>query len=715
MKCASIRRFLGVPRVPRKTSSPEGPEEPRNSEELNYAMRNTVAAASLLLLVLPLFAQESSAQAQVTIPLDTYDSLRRNSEVPARTVVDTITLGGGFRERNLTITFSGRTVGARPVAPALQDANDVTISGCNGNAIVSRTGKGAFDVIPLADSFQVRCDLRISGSDRLRMHVTPSVLAVFSNVADAELVAGDEDDSGARDYTLVRHVAGPGETLAATATGRYLITLLPDATRFRYAIDVHNPNRTTSSLELVLQSNEHLQQIDSAAPYEVTNGRYVFSIPPGDSTITLTGELRGTSFVAPVRASLQYLVIESHPLLRPTVQTPAKRISLGETGVTPQYRGALAFETGTERIAWQVTRLQALHAISYAVNYAGHHVFVPIDGPVLGETTFAIRNEGAPELVLPPKPEPTYVSLGNEPVLMTKNAAGQLTVPLSQGEQQALVQHRQQLKRAMGFAFGRVAVPQLAAPATNTNLQLSYPAQWMPLYESFASRARIWTPQASEIFWFVLLAIWIERLLAWLGMSVARRVTIALLFALAASIVTTVFGVVLLACVALTIAWITTQPRIPRIGLFVVLAGAALVFLLYISTFGTRGRSAKYDVESAVTDTAALDTMAQDKIAPGRGAQQAPAPAPAAVASQGLPAKFTLPNGYRTSSFAQELLRVDRPQTALIIAISTAVTNWLGVLLALIPIALLWRDRRYLADALRARLAPEPMLEANPE
>ncbi|HYC58774.1 MAG TPA: hypothetical protein VEK79_04335 [Thermoanaerobaculia bacterium] len=62
-----------------------------------------------------------------------------------------------------------------------------------------------------------------------------------------------------------RRVARPGETLAATATGRYLMTLLPNATRFRYAIDVHNPNRAT--------------------------------------------------------------------------------------GVTPQYRGALAFETGTERIS----------------------------------------------------------------------------------------------------------------------------------------------------------------------------------------------------------------------------------------------------------------------------------------------------------------------------------------------------------------------------
>lgn len=657
--------------------------------------------AALLLTVLPLFAQNKTSE--VTIPLESYETLRRGADVPSATVVDTILLAGGFRERKLTIAFTGRSTGTRPLVPMLQRTNDVTISGCDGDAIVSRSGKGAFDLVPLDEAFEVRCDLRISGSDRLRMHVTQHVLAVRSNVADAELVAGDEDDTGARDYTLVRHVAGPGETLAATATGRYLITLLPDATRFRYAIDVHNPNRTTSSLELALQSNEHLQQIDSAAPYEVNDGRYVFSIPPGDSTITLTGELRGTAFTAPVRASLQYLVIESHPLLRPTVQTPAKRISLGETGVTPQYRGAVAFETGTERIAWRVTRLQALHATGYAVNDASHRLFVPVDGPVLGETTFALRNEGAPELVLPPTPEPTYVSLGGEAVLMTKNPAGQLTVPLSQGEQQVLVQHRQPLWRGFGFAVGRVSIPQLSEAATRTNVVLLYPAQWVPLYESFASRARIWTPAAGDVFLFLALALWLERLLAWLGMPARHRLVIAVLAALASTLVTAFLALVVIAGGVLTIGWILTQPVRPRLGYAVLFAGVMLVGLLYLTVSGPAQRAAKYGVggsdayESVVTDTASTGNAA-----PAR--QQ-----PAALAYQGLPAKFTLPTGERSTYFSQELLRADRPQRARVVAVSFALTNWIGMLLALLVLLILWRDRLELADAIRERLArPAP-------
>lgn len=668
------------------------------------------AACLALVLALPLAAQTQPSQ--VTIPLDAYDTLRKAQEAPAATVIDTILLSGGFAEKNLAITFTGRSSGTRPLVKAMDQTNDVTISGCKGEAIVSRSGKGAFDLVPLAGAFEVRCELRISGSDRLRMHVTPGVLAVRSNVADAELVTGDEDEAGARDYTLVRHVAGPaGETLAATATGRYLITLLPDATRFRYAIDVHNPNRTTSSLELLLQSNEHLQQIDSAAPYEVSDRRYVFAIPPGDSTITLTGELRGTSFVAPVRASLQYLVVESHPLLRPTVQTPAKRISLGETGVTPQYRGALAFETGTERIAWQVTRLQALHAISYAVNDASHRVFVPVDGPLLGETRFAVRNEGAPELVLPPAPEPTYVSLGGEPVLMTKNAAGQLTVPLSQGAQEVLVQHRQPMWRQVGLAAGRISIPQLDVPATDTTLVLTYPEQWVPLYESFAAKARVWSPDGGQIVVFLMLAVWIERLLAWLGYAIRRRLVIALLTALAATIVTSLLVLVIVVFGALTAVWITTQPPRPRAGyaaLGVVVAMGLLLYVTVVRNVQPSQYRSDSSVESITTDTAVVRDAPRveapaAKVAQGGGDT---------VSYQGLPAKFTLPYGTRRSTFTQELLRVDRPQKAVVIAVSSALINWLAILLALVPIAMLFNDRHRVAAAIGERRRVVSAVEA---
>ncbi|HEX7153907.1 MAG TPA: hypothetical protein VF618_20625 [Thermoanaerobaculia bacterium] len=643
--------------------------------------------------------------AQVTLPIEQYEQLRKTTDAPSTTVIDTIAVSGSFGERNLSIAFRGRTTGTRPSVRALEQANDVTISGCDGNGIVSRSGKGTFDLIPLAETFDVRCELRISGSDRLRAHVPTGVLAVRSSVTDGELVVGDEDAAGARDITLVRHVAGSGQTLSATATGHYLITLLPDATRFRYAIDVHNPNRTTSTLDVALQSNEHLQQIDSVASYEVNGAQYVFSIPPGDSTITMTGELRGASFVAPVKASLQYVVLESHPLLRPNIQTPAKRISLGETGVTPQYRGAVAFETGSERIAWQVTRLQALHAISYALSEAQHTFFIPATGPILGESSFAVRNEGAAELILAPKPEPTYVALGEEPLLLTKNAAGQLTVPLSPGEQRVFLQHRQELAQTLGFVSGSIEVPQLDVAATNTILTLRYPGEWLPLVQRFASTTRVATPTGAQLFLALLLIVWIERLLAWCGVRSARRIPIALLTALGASIVTTFFVLVVLAFGALTIVWVWSLDGGARIA--AALGLGAIGFFMLVMFFGSRYSSKEsYGYASRETSvvTDAADTRAGRGDAPEGDEQRAGKVA--APSYQGLPARFTLPYGERQTSFAQELLQSGKPLRAQILAVSVSLVNWIGAALALLAIGLLWRERTPIETTVRRYLTP---------
>jgi hypothetical protein len=282
---------------------------------------------------------------------------------------------------------------------------------------------------------------------------------------------------------------------------------------------------------------------------------------------------------------------------------------------------------------------------------------------------------------------------------MTKNAAGHLTVPLSQGEQIVLVQHRQPLSRGLGFAIGSVAVPQLSEPATRTNLSLLYPEQWVPLYESFASHAKLWSPEASDVILFIVIALWLERLLAWLAMPATRRFVIAFLAALASTLVSTFLAIVILACAALTIAWLITLSLRARIGYAV---GLAIAAILVFGVFVTRQAGDRsYESVSSV-GRGDVDAMARQNA-------NAKIPQPATLAYQGLPAKFTLPGGARSSYFSQELLRADRPQRALVVAVSVAIVKWIGVLIALLAIAMLWRERRALADAIRTRLArPQP-------
>ncbi len=669
----------------------------------------------LLLSAASLFADDPKQSPLVTVPLAEYQKLTTAPLTPT-TVVDTIQLAGSFHDNRLTIAFSGRAVGAPQEIEVLTGAKDLTISGCSGSAIVTRAPKAAFHILPLRDDFSARCDLRLSGSDRVQLHVPPTVLGVRSTVSDGELTATEEDGDNGRTYALVRQVAVSNETLPVTATGRYVVTLLPDAARFRYAIDVHNPNRATSSLTLRLVSGEHLQQIDSTNQYEVRDGRYVFAIAPGESTIVATGELLGHTFAVPVDAALQYLVVESHPLLRAATRGAQKRVSVTETGVRPTYRGAVAFElAGGEHVGWSVSRLEALHSISYALPGARHDFFVPADGSILGESSFEVRNQGAAEVQMPSLPRATYAALQDQPLLMTRTRDGHLTVPLSTGQQVLFLQHVQTFRHALGVGLATVRVPQLPIAATGTFASVRYASEWLPLVETFASRTKVWLPRPSTTFFFLLFALWSERLLAMLGMR-RRRIVIALLVAATAASSLLLVGVT--AAVLGILSVIALAPVAPqrwnvRHGVAALLASAVALALVIYPTYARIGAIERMNSGSgglASSGPVTLDMLLEsDEMSRAMGAAYVHSAAPPEGQSQeiyqGLPARFELPFGDRHTSFGTELLPVDRPQAIGIIMLSATLLWWLHAALLLLAGTLLWRERAPLAAAMRVRFA----------
>src|SRR5207244_511341 len=297
-----------------------------------------------------------------------------------------------------------KSVGKRAATDLLQTSTGLLIWGCSGAAVISR-GDDAFRITPLADSFTATCKIAAPGSDRLELTGTRDVLALASSVVDGELVAGERGGDDTHTYSLVRQSAGGAENIPPTATGHYLITLLPDETRFRYSIEVHNPNRSRRPFEVRLRSGEHLQQVDAVAPYELADGAYRFDLPPGDTNLVLTGQLTGDAFTPPVDASLQYLAIENHPIVRPVIDGAVKRISAAEAGVPIQFRGPQAFLLGKgETLRWKMTKLEAMHTVSYALSGARHTFFIPAEGNILGESVFAIDNQGASDVKMPLTP-----------------------------------------------------------------------------------------------------------------------------------------------------------------------------------------------------------------------------------------------------------------------------------------------------------------------
>jgi len=669
-------------------------------------MRNISAA-----IAAAVFVTTSLVAQTVTLPLPDYEKLRGSVHSENVTVVDRVRLSGSFRNRDLSATFTGKSVGTRAGIVVFQATSGLSIWGCTGSAIVSR-GDDGFRLTPMAESFSATCRIAASGSDRIELTGTRDVLAVESNVVDGELVAIDQSGDGHSRYSLVRQSAGGTETIAPTATGHYLITLLPDETRFRYAIDVHNPNRSRRPFEVRLRSGEHLQQVDAVAPYEIVGGAYRFDIAPGDTTLVLSGQLSGDTFVPPVDATLQYLAIENHPILRPRVDGNVKRISVAEAGVPIQFRGPQAFLLGRgETLRWQKTKLEALHTTSYALTAARHTVFIPADGAALGESIFAVDNQGASDLKMPLRPEPTYVSIGNEPLLMTKGADGKLTIPLSAGRQDILVQHRQDLRHFAGLAIGRLVIPQLTVPASSLFVTLNYPHQWYPLVESFSTRTRIWRPSSDALMIFLALLLWTALVLQYLGLPPRRRILLATAVAVAGAAVDPFAIVIALADAFLTIAWLAPHLKKENWTVLrgVLATGAVIAVIVVIATLNVRRNAYMYSGSGigALATNVPTDTASESRDAMQLG-NAAPPAAPKARQDgnyQGLPARFEIPTGERQSSFGQELLSTDREHAVAVVLVSSSLVWFLGLLLVAFAVTVGWASRAALIAGVRQRIA----------
>ncbi len=647
-------------------------------------------------------APAAAAASQVTLPLAEYQSLQNK---PSVTVIDTLRVTGSFQGKDLAMQLSGRASGVMPRVEVLSGPSGVRIYACEGEAILSRTSSGSFELVPLAARFNLHCRVATAGSDRLQLESAPSVLWVESLVQDGELVNLEEarDNSGRRSFAVVRVTPGSNDVIKPSATARYRVSLQPEGTLFTYQFEVRNPNRSHQPFVVRLGSGEHVQTIDSSASYEPSGSEYRFQLPPGELQIKLTGTLQRPQLVPVVKASVQYLLIESHPLLRPSITTLAQRISASETGLTAQYRGASGFLlAATDSVSWQVAKLEALRTTSFAVNASNHVFFLSSDGQALGESLLRLDNQGSPALKLSTRAEPTFASLQQEPVFLTKNSDGALWLPLGQGTQDVLVQHRQPLTRALGLGIATLWLPELDEPASRAHVQLRYEEQWVPLFEEFAPEIRLPALGVGELLGLLALLILTERVLAALGLRRDYRIAMAALLSTGALTsgwwLALLLTADMLVCALLVLPWLISR----KWNLWSVVIGLGLggfVCLVLASVLLTsRSATAPPPTDYRAASLGSEYSKEERPAAPSTGKTEEPA----GSAYQGLPAKFVMPTGTSPSSFHREML-ITRDRAVRVVMLSRPVLSVAGDLLIALGLLLVVLRRRGLRQGLTER------------
>ena len=659
------------------------------------------------MLTLTLLILAADPDAHVVLPLERYDTLVRGrpaQDVSSFTIVESARLEGSF-DQGVTLTLAGRARGAMPAVKVLGD--DARLLSCSSrDAVLGRTATGELELTPLATKFEVRCALGRSESGvTLSLMNVPAVEAV---VRDG-LVDLGTPAAGSQRVSVTRRAASTQARQAEfakvppTAVGRYRLTVLPDEVRFRWQLQVHNPNREHADFIVPVRPNE---QVEGSTPVarEVTADAVTFDVGPGDVELVMTGTLKGTQFVPPLPAAAQLVLLESHPLLRLETSSEGSAVSPAETGITAQYRGAQAVLLSTgQHVSWTANRLEALPSTSYTVSTVLSTFFIGGDGQTVAESTAELSNVGAPALSMPLSAKPVWASVGDTAIALTHDAHGGLYLPLALGPQLASVQHRQSLEVGPGLAWGRLEVPGFGATATSSSVRLRYAREWVPLFEGYAGERRWSLPTFGEVLVLLCLAAWAAQVLAaWLSRRQAAMVAVLLGFV--AWSTQTGYWSVLIGVSAVTMLRMVPWLRRLQLPLISPSSLAGTVTVMGLGMLLLVGGATLFGDNIRALFGMSADALAGDTQVSRRRGSEAPASSGVVPRYEGTPARVELPRGHRETFLSQDLVDGTASGTATVLLLHTSVVAALKVLLDLLLLLAAYRLRAPLLQGARSQL-----------
>jgi hypothetical protein len=676
------------------------------------------------LLLCPLVAL---ADAEVKLPLSTYDRMKAEANrtvAESTATVDRLRFGGSFEKNDLFVVLTGRASGPSPSVSVMNGGPSLRLYDCSGDGLVTREGE-VFWVTPSKAAFTVRCSVSGQKDESLEITTTPSAPWAESDVSDAEFAAADVDGGGLH-LAFSRTGLSPVETVPPTATGRYAITLQPNATHFTYRLQVHSANRGHAPFHLDLKGNERVTRVASDAPHTTEGDRHTFDVPSGDTTITFEGTIPDGVLIPPVDSPVQYAVLESEPSLRATVEGAPARISLPETGMKAQYSGAQAFLLGSgERLHWTTRRLTYLPTPGLAIPEAAHTFFITRDGDVVGESAFNINNQGATSLPVPMQAKPTFAAIRGDAVPLTRNTEGHLWLPLTAGAQWIEMQFRGGLAQRMGFAWGRLWLPQVSQSPTLSQIDVRYPADWVPLVERFQSDLRVRDLEPRRVLWSLGIAVAACLGLLVLRFNRRRSLALAALLCVGAQASDMLFRGIAAVVAAIAIIWLVRRAAslgrwrfalaglVGFVGMLVMFVPQSTLVQINRAELPAPHGPSKVTAEQGpstelcngldndcdgTTDNY-LGNVAVDRARNGSSVVAENAN------YQGLPARVRLPNGRTLSTFHAELLATDAPQGVQVLLVSRRVLSAASIALLLLIALVFARERTRLQEGCRALLS----------
>lgn len=682
--------------------------------------------------------QAASPGSTVTIPVQEYMNLIRNSEKPRFVSILGATLSGRYGDK-LRIEVSGQASSLNEQREFLRfDAQNVNFESCSGDAQVS-FADGVASLLPTSPKFSLTCQISIKNWSQVQLTFVQA-MGAKADVTGAETLLLSEGN-GDRSINISKALGGerPVENLPISAVGRFRISVLPEASRFDYNIQIENPSRNTRRFDISLVNGETPSRVSTESEFTEDDGKVSLKLRPGSNSVRIEGAFTGTSFKSPVSGGPHYLLIENHQLLQLTADSKSRRISARDAGLSSRFSGQRAYLLQDDSpTSWTVKKLAVLPALGYAIENAQYNYFIPSRGKGLVEATFQINNQGQPEIPLPLNGRPLYLEIDGTPQVLASNADGELLLQVSPGSRRVYLQYEAPVETSsiLGLPMLKLARPKAVMSEVSSRIGFEDGALLLWAQGLGRMESDLWDLFSIALFLIVLAAVysWSRRF----GLQPFGRIAASFSAALIAILYPTLFSLAVMAgLAALGIRHRTEISRRFRtthwspmrmIGAFagVVLVLFTLTFVLSMSRrFDARhsealvGGMAQKKMQSYDSAPAAAPMMAKNRAGFGGAPPAREVEVAAAMDSmeqdssegstndyQGLPAKVTIPDAERNVWFHRGLLEAEAP----VYVFAAFLHPGIGQVLALAGIALLlvlgWNRRDRLMAWMRLKGSP---------
>jgi hypothetical protein len=678
----------------------------------------------LLILCLSLYSPFifAVADSKVVLPLEEYTRLKKETEAPHLTVIESVSITGDYG-KNLSLKVKGANSGKAELVEFM-DLPKGSVYDCKGNALLQKN-QNSLQLLSEGSRFSLECTLSFPNWNEANLTIM-NALFLKVDIHNGDVILGGET---ARQSVILTRTSSVAENDKAevTVVGHHRLTVLPEEARFEYRLQLSNPGRTKKIFSLPLRNGEMVQSITADGVYKDTTTAVEFTLNPGINTVSVSGRFQGGNFRVPLPSAQNFLLIENSPMLQLSLETKARRVSVQDTGMYSQYSTSRAYLlTSNEAVSWTSKKLEVFTSTGFSVNRAHYTVYVPRKGAGIVEAGFEINNQGTPEIPFKVPNKVTYVEIGGVPQVLLKDPSGALLIQVPTGIQNVLIQYE---GSASGSFVGQMLSDQLIRPAavmSDVSVELKLSPKWEMVYGKslFETKSEL---NFSSILWGILFSLLLVYVLRDFGLMKSDLLLAGVSSFFIFSLLPNAGSLFVAALVIFKIygqrqkligywpkkswAQITVVALGLMIGVFIYARLGDVSRDLYnqkIASVNMVGNS----YEGAGAPGAAAPMMAKSSMMNNDMAMdEVSAPEPMRTSShgsspdyQGVPARVKIPNEGRVFIFNQGMIDTETLPHLRLFLVDQSVTAILLFLSVLLLGVTLYRQQKKILDAIRARV-----------